>query len=390
MTEKNVTPRKGRGKVAAQLAADELTTERVRAILSDPNTGERVTLKLTGLLNTLGGATDAGVLETPDFYAHTFAHGSAALRAGVVPRFEVKEARAAVEQIAALAERHEPQAFKVARRCREIYADWLGRKKGRKYADGAHFFVEHVDAVLEGGEDGLMPNPDSKYFVPLFVEAWNDRGPRDRHVRKLFDLIKRVDEGADLNALYDKDKRQEAARQEALRAASLAKPEPKDRLSDEWRYWKIRHLGAGLQGGDAEAWGEFWCYLDAFKDAALSADVYTATAYAAARQMLADLLIFWQKSAIVKRPTQAGKDARLIRRLSAVLADPKREDEHRAILVTLNDLSNKTGVSDLHPEIFPTLSRAVIRAAREQARGRSEAARRMARYLRGLEMLAGE
>jgi hypothetical protein len=88
--------------------------------------------------------------------------------------------------------------------------------------------------------------------------------------------------------------------------------------------------------------------------------------------------------------TREEKDARLIRRLSAVLSDPKREDEHRAILVTLNDLSNTTGVSDLHPEIFPTLSRAVIRAAREQARGRSETARRMARYLRGLEMLAGE
>jgi hypothetical protein len=369
MTKETLKPRRGRGKVAAQLAADEVTTERVRAILSDPKTGERVTLKLAGLLNTLGGATDAGVLESPDFYAHTFAHGSAALRAGDVPRFEVKEARAAVEQIAALAERHEPKAFKVARCCREIYADWLGRKKGRKYADGAHYFVEHVDAVLEGGEDGLMPNPDSKYFVPLFVEAWNERGARDRHVRKLLDLIKRVDEGADLNALYDEDKRQEAARQESLRAADLAKPEPKDRLSDEWRYWKIRHLGAGLQGGDAEAWGEFWRYLDAFKDAALSADVYTATAYTAARQMLPDLLIFWQKNASGKRPTREEKDARLVRRLSAVLADPKREDDHGEILKLVCELHNDVGAADTDPEIFPAIMRALIAKARQTGEG---------------------
>lgn len=296
MTTKKIQTARGKGKAAAQRAADELTAERVRAILSDPNAGERVTLRLTSLVNRLGSATDASVLETPDFYAHAFECGAASLRAGTVARREVEEAREAAEQITRLAERHEPKAFKVARRCREIYADWLGCRKGRKYPDGAIFFVEHVDAVLEGGEDGLMPNPDSKYFVPLFVEAWNERGARDYHVRKLLDLIKRVDGGADLNALYDESKRESATREEAGRVADLARPEPKDRLSDEWRYWKIRHLDAGLCGADAEAWGEFWSYLDGFKDAALSADVYTATAYTAARQMLPDLLIFWQKT----------------------------------------------------------------------------------------------
>lgn len=84
------------------------------------------------------------------------------------------------------------------------------------------------------------------------------------------------------------------------------------------------------------------------------------------------------------------KDAALVRRLSEVLADPKRGDEHRAILVTLNDLSNTTGASDLHPDIFPTLARVVIREARKYARGRSESARAVGRFLRGLEMLAGE
>jgi hypothetical protein len=369
MTKETVTPRPQRGKAAAQRAADTLTADRVRAILSDPNTGERVTLRLTSLVNRLGGATDASVLETPDFYAHAFAEGADKLRRGAVARLEVGEARGAAEQIARLAERHEPKAFKVARRCREIYADWLGRKKGRKYADGAHYFVEHVDAVLEGGEDGLMPNPDSKYFVPLFVEAWGDRGPRDRHIRKLLDLIKRVDEGADLNALYDESKRQEAARQEGRRAADLAEPEPKDRLSDEWRYWKIRHLDAGLHGGDAEAWGEFWRYLDAFKDAALSADVYTATAYTAARQMLADLLIFWQKNATGKRPAREEKDARLVRRLSAVLADPKREDDHDEILKLICELHNDLRASDTDPEIFPTMARVLIARARKTGEG---------------------
>ena len=292
MTEKNLTPRKGRGKADAQRAADELTAERIRAILSDPKTGERVTLKLTGLLNKLGSATDAPVLESPDFFAHTFAHGSAALLAGDVPRFEVKEAREAAAEIARLAERHEPKAFRVARRCAEIWEAAEG--------EGANYFVAHVDAVLDCN-DGLVPNPDSTYFEPLFVEAFNASGPRDRDVRRLLDLIKRVDAGADLNALAEEDNRR------------------------------------------------------------------------------------WEERAEKGRP----KDARLVDALSAVLADPKREDEHRAILVTLNDLSNTTGANDLHPEIFPTLARVVIREAREYARGRSESARRVGRYLRGLEMLAG-
>lgn len=277
-------------------AADVLTAARVRAILSDPKMPSRVAGKLQGLINRLGEHTDAPVPETPDFYADAFAFGTERLRLGTVARLEVKEAREAAEQIIRLAEQHEPQAHKVARRCAEIYADWLGRKKGRKYADGATYFVEHVDNVLEGGEDGLMPNPDSKYFLPLFIEAFNDRGARDYRVRELLDLIKRVDEGADLNALHDEAESREDARRASRRAADLAKPEPKDRLSDEWRYWKIRQLSAALEGGDAEAWGEFWKYLDAYKDAALSADVYTATAYTAARQMLPDLLIFWQKA----------------------------------------------------------------------------------------------
>jgi hypothetical protein len=271
-------------------AADELTAERIRAILSDPKGPRRIKSKLEELTYQLYAETNAFSEPTPDSCAADFINGTVALC--VTPD---EDARAVYDEIVRLAERHEPEGYKVARRCTEIY-DAAG-------GNGGVYFVEHVDAVLEGGEDGLMPNPDSKYFVPLFVEAFNARGARDHHVRKLLDLIKRVDGGADLNALYDEGERQEAARREALRAADLAKPEPKDRLSDEWRYWKIRHLDAGLQGGDAEAWGEFWKYLDAYKDAALSAEVYTVTAYTAARQMLPDLLIFWQKA----QPKRKGK-----------------------------------------------------------------------------------
>jgi len=170
--------------------------------------------------------------------------------------------------------------------------------------DGANYFVEHVDAVLDC-EDGLLPNPDSRYFVPLFVEAFNARGPRDRHVRRLLDLIRKVDAGADLNALHDAAEREHEAR------------------------------------------------------------------------------------AAKRRP----KDARIVEALSAVIADPKREDDRIAILEAINTLSNHTyDVYDFHPEIFPVLARVIIREARASTagKGRSFVARQVRESIRRLEALAGK
>jgi hypothetical protein len=79
-----------------------------------------------------------------------------------------------------------------------------------------------------------------------------------------------------------------------------------------------------------------------------------------------------------------------VRRLSEVLSDPKLDVSRETILVAVNDLSNEVdGVSDLHPEIFPTLARVLIREARKQARGRSHKARQLQRALRDLEGVAG-
>jgi hypothetical protein len=282
----------------------------VRAILSDPKTPSSVAGKLRGLINRLGGATDAPPPEAGDFYAHAFAYGSESLRLGDVPRFEVKEAREAAEQIARIAERHEPKEYKLARRIAEIYDDWLGRKPGRKHADGAHYFVEHVDAVLEGGEDGLIPNPDSKYFTPLFVESMRDRGPRDRHVRKLLDLIRRVDEGADLNALYDEKKRRQDEAHAGREAAIIDTPEPKDKTSDEWRIWELRHAEAGMGSEDpaerVEGWGRFWSFFDTYRDTLMGRMDYTPGDVGTAMSLLPTLVISWQR----EQPKGAKRKAR--------------------------------------------------------------------------------
>lgn len=287
------SPPKGKGKDAA---SDKLTAERIHSILSDPKTPDSVAGELREMVNRLGEWVSADVPETPDFFAEVFRNSVESVHAGrTIPTDKADEARAILAGLTLYAEEHEPQEYKVARRCAEIY--------DAAAAPGADYFREQVDAVLEGGEDGLIPNPDSRYFLPLFVESMRERGPRDKRVRRLLDLIRRVDEGADLNALHAEDERQFAERT----AADLP------------------------------------------------------------------------------------KDTRLIDALSKVIADESREADRIDIIDTINSLSNHTvGVSDFHPEIFPTLARVIIREARAQARGRSENARQLRGWLRELVAVAGE
>lgn len=287
MTRKKVLPRRARGKAAYDSAAVELTAERIRSILSDPKAPRRVKGKLEELSYQLYADTNAFSEPTPDSCAADFCNGAISL--SVTPN---EEARAIYDEIVRLADASEPKEYKVARRCVEIYNTAKG--------NGAHYFAEHVDAVLEGGDDGLIPNPDSRYFMPLFVEAMRERGPRDRRVRSLLDLIQRVDEGADLKALRDEA---EAQAEGKRRRTKLTAPEPKDKTSDEWRYWKIFRMEEALRKGDVEAWGEIWSYFDGFKDVLLSREGYTAADASAARQMIPDLLIFWQKA----QPKSKGK-----------------------------------------------------------------------------------
>jgi hypothetical protein len=86
------------------------------------------------------------------------------------------------------------------------------------------------------------------------------------------------------------------------------------------------------------------------------------------------------------------KDARLVRRLGEVLRDKKLRDEREAILDAINDFSNELPVSDLHPDIFPTLARVLIREARASLKSKGLMAykRRLLRgHLQTLEEFAG-
>jgi len=134
-TKKGGTTGKGRGsKSAASLREDDLlTAKQIRAILSNPSTSERVTLKLTGLINTLCQVTDVDTIETPDFYASTFAEAAEAIRAGDGDA----ETLTAFAQAKLYAEQHEPKDARLVRRLSAMLRDPKADNDGR------------VDALLD-------------------------------------------------------------------------------------------------------------------------------------------------------------------------------------------------------------------------------------------------
>jgi hypothetical protein len=100
----------------------------------------------------------------------------------------------------------------VAVRCAEIYAAEIERherEQARKWPDGAFYFLQRVDTVMEEAGDRLMvESPAADLFVFLFVRAAREwKGERAPNAyTKLLDLIRAVDGGADLAALYDAGK----------------------------------------------------------------------------------------------------------------------------------------------------------------------------------------
>lgn len=66
---------------------------------------------------------------------------------------------------------------------------------------------------------------------------------------ELTSILARLDAGETLEEIEARERERYEVAQEARRAEDLAKPETKDKLSDEWRIWKLRQLAHAF--GDA-------------------------------------------------------------------------------------------------------------------------------------------
>lgn len=82
--------------------------------------------------------------------------------------------------------------------------------------------------------------------------------------------------------------------------ATLAAPEPADKTSDEWRYWKLRHLEAALESTDQK---EMLAAMSYFRElltfAEQEASIFTLSTV---RRLLPDLIILWQQVESFDKP----------------------------------------------------------------------------------------
>lgn len=291
---------------------DALTAERIRAILSDPTTPEDVADKLSSMVNDFGEWTTCHIDETPDFFARAFYNAAGSVRDGnVIPEHELPEARTTLDAVTLFAERHEPEDARLARRVSELI---------NSDEDGSDEVGEWFDQLTNDVGVSLW---DAGFCAPAFVKA--ARAVRaskpvrrittgnvmlhgaQKAYERLREIVRRVDAGETLAQIRDerKDGMREAG--ERHEAAEATKPEPKDKTSDAWRYWKIRQIEAGFESRNTEeygaAWREFRRLFDVFFQSN-SATVETA------REILPGLLLGFQQAEGYKQRERRSETAR--------------------------------------------------------------------------------
>jgi hypothetical protein len=75
--------------------------------------------------------------------------------------------------------------------------------------------------------------------------------------------LARTQAGESLAAIYAGREAARARRHAEREAENLNAPEPEDKTSDEWRYWKLRRMERAFDGDDGEAYKQAWAEFTA-------------------------------------------------------------------------------------------------------------------------------
>ncbi|MGA9997392.1 MAG: hypothetical protein WBP93_18380 [Pyrinomonadaceae bacterium] len=137
-------------------------------------------------------------------------------------------------------------------------------------ANSADARYELTDWATEicGQSAVILPEHYRALFIRTFIEGW--KAPGSQHARRVLKtrFLDKLKSGMSLDLAYQEYKREQGEAFAARREAERNAPEPKDKTSDEWRYWKIRQLTraftcdeTGREEYDA-AWEEFKALLN--------------------------------------------------------------------------------------------------------------------------------
>lgn len=112
---------------------------------------------------------------------------------------------------------------------------------------------------------------NEELFMRYFPEGWEES---DQHTRRqVSGIIQKLKAGESVEEIHNDFERERAERRAQREEEQRNMPEPKNWLSSEWRYWKIRQLTDAFESHDPERYTAAWTETKALiKDVANNED----------------------------------------------------------------------------------------------------------------------
>jgi hypothetical protein len=127
-------------------------------------------------------------------------------------------------------------------------------------ADVRNVVEEYVQDIYTDVPETWAAN-NKPVFVMGFIKGWQrkDTAYARRNVKEMLDRLKKGESAESIIREWEAEREESRAQAEL---EFLNSPEPKDKNSNEWRYWKLRQMESSFrgEGGDVEkraAWREF-------------------------------------------------------------------------------------------------------------------------------------
>ena len=196
----------------------------------------------------------------------------------------------------------------------------------RPSATAYNYLRQVYDELLNGA--ALLDFTEAQFFNFAFPRAARRaerkaQGQTVAHVEtgavrayaELQSIIAQLDQGATLDQLAEAREAKRAELRAATARAELDAPEPKNKLSKEWRYWKLRHLEADFASGDPARFQAAFDYFSKLIRGLLADENFYHVSHA--RALLPQLIIARQEIDEItqrERRAQAGQKAATTRK----------------------------------------------------------------------------
>jgi hypothetical protein len=103
----------------------------------------------------------------------------------------------------------------------------------------------YVDEVIDNSPSA-DPAHDKSLFLRLFPKGWQESSYHER--RNMGEIIQRIRAGQAIEEIHERFEQAWAKSRAEAEEKERSAPEPRNKLSGEWRYWKLRQMERALRG----------------------------------------------------------------------------------------------------------------------------------------------